>query len=429
MIITPPWMESPYLAEFDTPAGNLWVAALRWPLAGGALLPREWWQVLRVAAGIDITLRVRPIPDPVATMLLTSDRRDSVIQLLAALDSQGGVTPAVRAMDTADFDVFVELRLHTFHLRVLHDGYHRDGLHLACDFNLFSNWIGQAHTDEVQYQICLRAHSVDREQERRVRKYLAWLDLEQPFTEPVRDLQKVLSQRLLEPTWLTDEYLLFKDRQQRAFWQARMSEHFSATTGRIGFEEPPLEAGEYTDYLTIGYHTARDRDGFAAVPCEAASTISNEEVLWLLRQTFAKDSGQRQEAAPEIFISYASSDFAQADAVRHFLESRDHRCWIAPRDINTSARPYTEAIPLAVKNAKIVVVLVSAAANLSEHIPRELDLAVEQKLPIIPIRLADLLPAGQLEYLLRTCQWLDLFARDRESALAELEARIYSLQK
>src|SRR5215475_14596636 len=98
-----------------------------------------------------------------------------------------------------------------------------------------------------------------------------------------------------------------------------------------------------------------------------------------------------------------------------------------PRDVNTTGQPYTEAIPRAIQQVRAIVVLVSASANLSVHIPRELDLGLARKLPVVPLRVADVLPAGQLNYLLRTCQWLDLFGRDQGDAMRELSERLRAL--
>jgi hypothetical protein len=422
-------MADTYLAEFDTPAGSLWSSVFRWSPARHALLPGDYWRVLRQVNDVDVTLRVQGGQRPTVVMILTADSRDSLTTLLASLDDQQGATDVMRAASASEYDALVDLQDYRFHLHAQHEGYCSDGKPLGCDFRLYSSWIGQAAFAEVQYQLCLRAHPTGPEQERRVRKYLAWLELEHPFTEPVRELQKLLSSRLLEPTWLADEYLLFNSKQVREEWRERIDTHFAETTGKIGFAASPLESGDFSDLLMIGYHSVRDGIYPMAVPNEAAESFGNDEFAWLVRQTLVAGDATDKDIAPDIFISYASGDFARADAVRQSLESDGHLCWIAPRDINTGGLPYTQAIPLAIKNARVIVVLLSASANLSMHIPRELDLAVERKLPIIPLRLADITPSGQLEYLLRTCQWLDLFDKDHSVAIKELEDRIDSMME
>jgi hypothetical protein len=71
--------------------------------------------------------------------------------------------------------------------------------------------------------------------------------------------------------------------------------------------------------------------------------------------------------------------------------------------------------------------MLSETANLSIHIPRELDIALERKLVIVPIRLENVVPSGQLNYLLRTCQWLNAFERPREDVMGELTSRLQTL--
>ena len=102
-------------------------------------------------------------------------------------------------------------------------------------------------------------------------------------------------------------------------------------------------------------------------------------------------------------------------------------CWIAPRDIDRDILPYPEAIVRALAHARAVVVLLSDTANLSVHIPRELDLALERKLSIVPVRLQEVVPEGQLNYLLRTCQWLNAYGRDFRGAIDELVTRLRRL--
>ncbi|MBP9805903.1 MAG: toll/interleukin-1 receptor domain-containing protein [Candidatus Accumulibacter sp.] len=129
-----------------------------------------------------------------------------------------------------------------------------------------------------------------------------------------------------------------------------------------------------------------------------------------------------------MFISYASNDYARASAVCCYLEEHGLGCWIAPRDINNDLLPYTQAIERGLSQVRSVVVLISELANLSVHIPRELDMALERKLPIVPIRLQDVQPAGQLNYMLRTCQWLNAFEGAWSGACAELLLRLNQIE-
>jgi hypothetical protein len=140
-------------------------------------------------------------------------------------------------------------------------------------------------------------------------------------------------------------------------------------------------------------------------------------------------SGAGDRVVPEVFISYASGDFAHAMAACRALEDKGIACWIAPRNINETADPYPVAISRALAGAKAVVVILSDTTNLSVHVPREVDIALERRLLIVPMRLQDIAPSGQLSYLLRTCQWLDAFERDFSGVVAELLARLGAMSR
>ena len=416
-----------YLARFRSVTGEFFTGTLAWPAPSGPLLPPPWWQSLRSPAGVDLALRLTGGEKPFVLLLLTAELAQPLEELLASLRGADKPAGLKTPTNSAEFDGLAAARLTEKHLRVHHGGYHWENHPLGCDFRFYPTWSGQGLPEGVSYQTALRFHNPDVEQERRVRKYLAWLDLEEPFTPSVRAVQSLLCRRLLSAGWLTDEYLLFADATLQKRWENDLRAHFAQTTGRIGFREAPIEAGDFSDWLMTGCHTARDSGIPRELPIQAASTFSEEEVGWLVMQSVAWRATAPAGTGPDIFISYASRDFRHAEAVRQYLESMGWRCWIAPRDINMTGLSYTEAIPRALQQVRAVVVLLSPSANLSVHIPRELDLALERKLPLLPLRLVELEPAGQLAYFLRTCQWLDLFGRDQKEAMGELSRRLHSL--
>ena len=397
---------------------------MSWPAPSGPLLPSAWWRVLRNAGGLDVGLRLTGGATPHVLLLLTANREETITALFDTLAAAATVTELKKPANAAEFDALTGDAISHEHMRVHHEGYHRGDQPLGCDFHLYAAWAGQGLPEGVAYQITLRSVRPGQEQERRVRKYLAWLDLEQPFTPTVRAMQEILSRRLLTPGWLGDEYLIFSNATLRDVWQERIRSQFSETTGRIGFREAPIESGDFSEWLTIGSHTARDCAEPLTLPVQAACTFTDDEIAWLSQQSLAPPAPGSENTTPDVFISYASGDFAHADAARQHLENAGWRCWIAPRDINNTGLPYTEAIPRAIRQVRAVVVLLSPSANLSVHIPRELDLALGRKLPVVPLRLINLLPSGQLDYLLRTCQWLDLFDRNHDDAMSELAVRL-----
>ena len=79
----------------------------------------------------------------------------------------------------------------------------------------------------------------------------------------------------------------------------------------------------------------------------------------------------------DAFISYSNLDRTVADAAVAVLESRGIRCWIAPRDI-TPGLDWSEAIVDAIERSKVMVLVLSAHANGSPQIKREVERAVNR---------------------------------------------------
>ena len=124
-------------------------------------------------------------------------------------------------------------------------------------------------------------------------------------------------------------------------------------------------------------------------------------------------------AYSDVFISYASQDEAVADAVCEALESAGVSCWIAPRDV-TPGEFYAESIAHAIDSAKVIVLVLSQSAAVSQHVLREVERAGSKRHAVVPFRI-DLapLPVG-LEYFLNTSQWLDASATGVDRALPRL---------
>src|SRR5581483_7656777 len=112
--------------------------------------------------------------------------------------------------------------------------------------------------------------------------------------------------------------------------------------------------------------------------------------------------------AHDVFISYSSKDKPAADATCAVLESKGIRCWIAPRDIAPGS-DWGEVIVDAIHASRAVVLVFSENANLSNQIKREVERAVNAGLPVIPLRIENVMPARSLEYFLSTPHWLDAF--------------------
>jgi TIR domain len=110
----------------------------------------------------------------------------------------------------------------------------------------------------------------------------------------------------------------------------------------------------------------------------------------------------------DVFVSYSQSDHACAFDLVAQLEARGIKVWVAPRDIAPSADWAAEIIE-AIATSRLMVLVFSAACNDSPQVRREVERAVHRHLPILPVRIEDVLPTKSLEYFLSAQHWLDAF--------------------
>jgi hypothetical protein len=123
-----------------------------------------------------------------------------------------------------------------------------------------------------------------------------------------------------------------------------------------------------------------------------------------------------------IFISFASQDLKVANTLCKALESRGFKCWIASRDI-APGENFQIAIVRAIRNAKIMLLVFTGNSNNSDEMAKELALASQSKLIVVPLRIDDVRPNEAFSYEFATRQWIDFFA-DWETAIEQLAQRI-----
>lgn len=120
-----------------------------------------------------------------------------------------------------------------------------------------------------------------------------------------------------------------------------------------------------------------------------------------------------------VFISYAKSDREQAYRVCDLLEVLGYRCWIAPRDVRTG-HEYGEEIIRGIENSSRFVLLLSAAANGSRYVNREVERAVSKSKPVFPLCIENVVPTGGLEFHLASLQLLDAWSGSLEDHIKQL---------
>jgi hypothetical protein len=111
---------------------------------------------------------------------------------------------------------------------------------------------------------------------------------------------------------------------------------------------------------------------------------------------------------PDVFVSYSQADCECAFEIVAQLENCGFSVWVAPRDISPSADWAAEIID-AIAASRLMVLVFSAACNISPQVRREVERAVHRQLPILPFRVEAVLPTKSLEYFLSAQHWLDAF--------------------
>lgn len=107
-----------------------------------------------------------------------------------------------------------------------------------------------------------------------------------------------------------------------------------------------------------------------------------------------------------VFLSYSRRNSEAAFRVYDHLQSMGVPVWIDQRSIRPGAS-YAEEIYLAINSASAVVLLLTAASNESREIHREIQLAANANVPVLPLRLEPVTYHPALGYFLAALQWID----------------------
>src|SRR4029077_19243067 len=107
----------------------------------------------------------------------------------------------------------------------------------------------------------------------------------------------------------------------------------------------------------------------------------------------------------DVFVSFSVEDQGMADEAVQSLESNGFSGWIASRDI-PPGMSYAAAIVQGIREAKVVVILLTAASRSSQHVLREIECAVGAQRPILTVQMPGGSPDETLTYYLGPTQWL-----------------------
>lgn len=127
----------------------------------------------------------------------------------------------------------------------------------------------------------------------------------------------------------------------------------------------------------------------------------------------------------DVFISYKSEEFQEADRVRQQLESGGISCWMAPNSI-TGGASYATEIPQAIRSCRVFVLILSRRAQLSQWVPKELDQAINCGKIIMPFMLENCPLEDDFSFYLSNVQRYPAY-EGREAAMQRMLREIRTL--
>lgn len=127
----------------------------------------------------------------------------------------------------------------------------------------------------------------------------------------------------------------------------------------------------------------------------------------------------------DVFISYKSEEFQEADWVRQQLESGGISCWMAPNSI-TGGASYATEIPQAIRSCRVFVLILSRRAQLSQWVPKELDQAINCGKIIMPFMLENCPLEDDFSFYLSNVQRYPAY-KGREAAMQRMLREIRML--
>jgi hypothetical protein len=128
---------------------------------------------------------------------------------------------------------------------------------------------------------------------------------------------------------------------------------------------------------------------------------------------------------PQIFICYSRLDEKLADDLSSAVERAGNSVFIDRRGIRTGDQWRAEIVK-AISSADIFLVLLSGNSLQSDEVRRELDLAVELKIPILPLEFEPVVIPDEFKYQLAGLQRHDLYTDFEAGVAALLELPVFA---
>ena len=131
----------------------------------------------------------------------------------------------------------------------------------------------------------------------------------------------------------------------------------------------------------------------------------------------------------DVFISYSSHDQKVVEGLCAYLEQHKIRCFVAYRDIPRGV-VWARAIVEALDESRMMVVVFSDHFNNSDQVDREIELASEDRKPILTFRITDDAFKGAKKYYLKNINWIDAFPNPAElfGSVADNVAKLLDME-
>ncbi len=104
-----------------------------------------------------------------------------------------------------------------------------------------------------------------------------------------------------------------------------------------------------------------------------------------------------------IFISYAAQEQEKAVEICAYLENSRIRCWYVPRDI-LPGMEWGASIVNAIRSSAALLLVLSPASNQSVQVAREISVAIENGLPVVPVLIEAVTVSRELSSLIGDIQ-------------------------
>lgn len=117
----------------------------------------------------------------------------------------------------------------------------------------------------------------------------------------------------------------------------------------------------------------------------------------------------------DVFISYKSEEFKEAETVKSILEANGISCWMAPMSIKGGSS-YAVEIPEAIQECDAFVLILSEVCQTSRWVPREINQAINEGKTILPFMLEECSLKKDFSFYLTNVQCYKAY-EDRVAAL------------